>query len=61
MVKDAFISLSISIWFVEDNVEVVAQLVVQDEETAVWADPVDVVASDVYVVRTESMFIGLFC
>ena len=61
MVKDAFISLSISIWFVEDNVEVVAQLVVQDEETAVWADPVDVVVSDVYVVRTESMFIGLFC
>ena len=60
MVKDAFISLSISIWVVEDIVAVVAQLVIHDDETLVCADP-DVGASDVNVVKTESIFMGLFC
>ena len=45
--NEALISLSISIWEFDDNVAVVAQVVVQDDETDVWAEPDDVAASDV--------------
>ena len=40
----------------------VAQLVMQVDDTAGWDDTTDEVgASDVKVVKTESIFIGLFC